>query len=363
MGDAVSQVSLVSFVVIAYNEAGQIVSAITSITALEGLGAYEVIVVDDGSRDETAQIVADIAQHDQHIRLIRCRGNHGRGYARRKGVGAAHGEFVATIDADIILPSDWLLRARAAIRDHDAVGGTAVPDGDVAYIYRRFGLAPRIVGHTTAVTGSNALYRHEIFDEVNFDPALREGEDVALNVALKRSGLSAVTVPGLVATHQEKKGLGASLRSLFNTGRGATRQLVAYRMIRQPDVVTCAFISTVGLGLSAVARGHRIAGAGIPAGFLLVTSIAHVRSGFDIARSRRFQVVLAVATDCGMLMAYFAGRIAGLTSPATWSRPGRPGEPDQAAARGHDAGECLPTRARVAGRGPGHRPGFGKARR
>ena len=61
------------------------------------------------------------------------------------------------------------------------------------------GLVPRVVrGGTATVAGSNGLYRREVFDLVDFDPALREGEDSALNHAMERQGLSSVTVPGLL---------------------------------------------------------------------------------------------------------------------------------------------------------------------
>ena len=128
---------------------------------------------------------------------------------------------------------------------HDAVGGTAVPDGDVAYLYRRFGLTPRVRAHTTTVAGGNGLYRREVFASVRFDPALREGEDVALNHAIERHGLSCATVPGLIVEHRENKTWGESLRWMFDSGRGATRQLLAYRQVRQPDLAAAAFGAAV----------------------------------------------------------------------------------------------------------------------
>ena len=66
--------TFVSFVIIAYNEEANIACTIASICALEELGHYEVIVVDDGSRDKTARIVADIADGDPRVRLIAFRG-------------------------------------------------------------------------------------------------------------------------------------------------------------------------------------------------------------------------------------------------------------------------------------------------
>jgi GT2 family glycosyltransferase len=310
--------TFVSFVVIAYNEAANIARALGAIAELDDLGDHEIIVVDDGSSDGTAQVVADIAARDPWVRLIELPENRGRGYARCTGVAAACGGLIAMVDADITLPADWLARARAALADHDAVGGIAVPDGDVAYIHRRFRLEPRVVRGSTSVTGNNGLYRRAVFEEVGFDPALREGEDVALNHAMRRRGLSSATVPGLLVRHKESKTLATSLRWLFDSGRGATRQLLTYRQVRQPDLVAGAFVGAAALGMSLTARRHRLAGSAIPVSFVLAASVQHVRSRFETPVGRWTRVAPAVAVDAAMLTAYFAGRLAGLATPTSW---------------------------------------------
>ncbi len=304
----------VSFVVIAYNEAANIARTLAAIARLEGLGDYEVIVVDDGSSDGTAQIVADVATQNPCVHPIRLAENHGRGYARNRGIAAARSDLIAMVDADIILPTDWLIRAQKAIVNHDAVGGIAVPDGDVAYIAKRFRLMPRVVCGSTAVTGNNGLYRRKVFDAVGFDPALREGEDVALNYALKSKGLSAVTVPGLLVRHEEDKRLGTSVKWLFETGQGATRQLLTYREVRQPDVVAGAYVGAVGLGAFLARRNHGFLGAATAVGFVAVASAQHVRSRFETPPSQWSRVAAATAVDSIMLTAYFAGRLVGLTA-------------------------------------------------
>jgi hypothetical protein len=306
--------TFVSFIVIAYNESANIARAIAAITALEDLGEHEIVVVNDGSRDNTAQIVANIATQNPCVQLVDLAENRGRGYARSVGISAARGGLIATVDADIILPPNWLACTRAALLDHDAVGGIAVPDGDVAYICKRFQLVPRVVRATTTVTGNNGLYRRTVFDVASFDPALREGEDSALNYAMDRQGLSSVTVPGLLVQHQENKTLGTSLRFMFDVGRGATRQLVTYRDVRQPDLAAGAFVGAVTLGLFAAAREHRLLGAAIPVGFVLAASAQHVRSRFETPRSHWHRVGPAIAVDGAMLTAYFAGRLFGLTA-------------------------------------------------
>lgn len=305
---------MISFVVIAYNEAATIGPALASITQLTGVGTHEIIVVNDGSRDGTAEVVAGLAARNPRIRLIDLPANRGRGYARRTGIAAARGGLVATVDADIILPADWLELSRATLAGHDAVGGTAVPDGDVAYLCRRFRLKPRVVGASTTVAGSNGLYRRGVFDVVGFDGTLREGEDSALNQAMSQLGLSSATVPGLLVRHQESKSFGTSLRWLFETGQGATRQLFTYRQVRQPDLAAGAFAASLAAGLLTAATRRPVLGVAIPAGFVLAASAQHVRSRFHTPRPDWLRVAPAVAADAALLTAYFAGRLAGLAA-------------------------------------------------
>lgn len=303
-----------SFVVIAYNEAASIARTMAAITDLEAVGEYELIVVDDGSRDSTVQIVRDLAAQDRCIRLIELKENRGRGYARNTGIQAARGELIAMVDADIVLPANWLIRTRQALLHHHAAGGIAIPDGDVAYLFNRFGLMPRIVRPTTTVTGNNGLYRREVFDVANFDPSLREGEDSALNHAMDHQGLSFVTIPDLFVRHEESKTFGTSLRWMFDTGRGATRQLLTYHEVRQPDLAVGAFACAAALGSFLAMREHQLIGAALPVGFVLAASVQHVRSRFETPLSHWSKVAPAVAVDSAMLAAYFAGRLAGLTA-------------------------------------------------
>lgn len=318
-GHVVPDQTLISFIVIAHNEEANIAQTIDSIAELKDLGSHEIIVVDDGSSDSTARIVSELITRNPNVRLIKLARNHGRGYARRTGVAAAHGELIAMIDADIVLPPNWLTCTRAALDSHDAVGGIAVPDGDVAYIYKRFGLVPRGIRNTANVTGSNGLYRRSIFDVANFDPALRDGEDSALNHEMDRLGLSSKTVPGLLVRHEENKTLAASLRWLFDIGRGATRQLVTYREVRQPDLVTGVFVGSAVAGLVLALGKHRAVGAAVPMVIVVVSGVQHVRSRFETPWSQWVQVAPAIAVDSAHLAAYFAGRLAGVT--ALWRRP------------------------------------------
>ncbi len=65
-----------------------------------GRAEVELLVVDDGSTDGTAAVADRVAATDQRVRVLRTASNHGKGYAVRAGIRAAHGELVVFTDAD-----------------------------------------------------------------------------------------------------------------------------------------------------------------------------------------------------------------------------------------------------------------------
>jgi glycosyltransferase involved in cell wall biosynthesis len=303
---------MISFVVIAYNEEENIASTLHAIMALDELGRHEIVVVDDGSTDKTAEIVRAIAAQNPSVRLTALERNYGRGFARWRGISAARGSLLATVDADIALSSEWLIRTREALQNHDAVGGTAVPDADASYVYKHFHLSPRLVGHTNVVSGSNALYRRSVFDLVQFEPSLRDGEDSVLNHDMMSAGLSCVTVPDLIVRHEENKSFRNSLKWLFTVGRGATRQLFSLRKIRVPDLAAFAFVCAIIAGIFIAIEASPLLGAALPVAFVLVASIEHIRSRFYTPRNRWASILLAIVVNGVLLTAYFLGRIVGL---------------------------------------------------
>jgi dolichyl-phosphate beta-glucosyltransferase len=114
--DTSSTTPELSIVVPAYNEAGAIGSCLQELQAhLNGLGvSWEVVVVDDGSSDGTAAIVAQHAKRDPRIRLIPG-GHAGKGKAIRRGALEARGAWRFMADADLAMPLDNLERVLGAV--------------------------------------------------------------------------------------------------------------------------------------------------------------------------------------------------------------------------------------------------------
>jgi glycosyltransferase involved in cell wall biosynthesis len=106
----------VSVVIPAYNRAGVISRAIKS-TLAQSHKSLDVIVVDDGSTDDTAEIVRSFQENDTRIRYLRHSSNKGAQAARNTGARAATGTWIAFLDSDdYFLPASIERRLEIAQR-------------------------------------------------------------------------------------------------------------------------------------------------------------------------------------------------------------------------------------------------------
>jgi dolichyl-phosphate beta-glucosyltransferase len=108
----------ISIVIPAYNEESRIAPTLTRIHSYfrdKGSG-FEIIVVDDGSSDNTALVVKDLSERLGEIRLIRLSDNAGKGGAIKSGVGSAGGALVLTCDADLSTPIEEVEKLSAFLQ-------------------------------------------------------------------------------------------------------------------------------------------------------------------------------------------------------------------------------------------------------
>lgn len=91
----------ISFIIPAYNASGTIVRTLDSIGfAVEGKASYEVIVVDDCSKDNTCEVIEQYIKNHPQVKLLRQPQNHRQGAARNRGLSVAKGEYVMFVDSD-----------------------------------------------------------------------------------------------------------------------------------------------------------------------------------------------------------------------------------------------------------------------
>jgi dolichol-phosphate mannosyltransferase len=143
---------------------------------LDGLGIpYEVLVVDDGSRDKTAALVTDATAGWPQLRLVRLLRNSGHQAALSAGFRRARGEYLVTIDADLQDPPEVIadLLATARDKDVDVVYGVrsdrssdSWPKRTTARMYYR--LMCRLVGKEIPFdAGDFRLVSRRVVDAVN----------------------------------------------------------------------------------------------------------------------------------------------------------------------------------------------------
>ena len=130
-----------SVVIPAFNEARRLPRYLEEVLAcFDGRGEpYEVIVVDDGSTDDTAATVRNLARQHASLSLLALPRNHGKGAAVRAGMLAARGEYRLFTDADGATPIGELKRLEPvfAVGASVVIGSRVLVDPAVSVVARR----------------------------------------------------------------------------------------------------------------------------------------------------------------------------------------------------------------------------------
>jgi O-antigen biosynthesis protein len=214
----------VSVVICAYNAARTLEDNLASLTRLD-YPNYEVIVVDDGSSDATAEIASRYP-----FRLISVP-NAGLSAARNLGLHAASGEIVAYTDADTRVDQHWLSHLVQPFIESRAVGvggPNVVPpeDGWIAQCVARSPGGPVHVMLDNAeaehIPGCNMAFRKRALEAVGgFDPTyVKAGDDVDICWRLQEHGHSLGFAPGAVVWHHHRDSLKAYWKQQVGYGEG-----------------------------------------------------------------------------------------------------------------------------------------------
>lgn len=184
----------ISVIVPVYNAASTLEYTVGSILSPSFFGSCELILVDDGSTDGSAELCDRLAGIDKNIKVIHKK-NGGVSSARNEGMAAASGKFITFVDSDDLLPKDCIETWLRAISDCDAdifVGGyrSSVASSSVLApvedrLYAREELGQFIEDNLTD-NGSylrpvwGKLFRKSLIDnaELKYENGLHYGEDV-----------------------------------------------------------------------------------------------------------------------------------------------------------------------------------------
>jgi len=186
----------------------------------------EIVIVDDGSVDDSMRIVERFAtQH--HVRVLRGPGR-GAAAALNVGVAAASCELIAQIDQDVEVLSGWAMAALAGFDGPRvaAVQGCYVPDPNAALLARVMALDlvqryEHIEGATTHVCTGNTIYRRSALLAVGlFDETLGYGYDNDMSYRLLDAGWELRMAPDARSLHHWRQGVVEHLRQQYGFGYG-----------------------------------------------------------------------------------------------------------------------------------------------
>jgi hypothetical protein len=212
----------VSVVVCAYNAAATLDECLDALLRLN-YPDYEVVVVDDGSTDRTAEVLAGFPA----VRVIR-QENRGLAAARNAGLAAATGEVVAYTDADCAADPDWLMLLVGRLTDAKAAGAggpnLSPDDGWLAACVAAAPGQPHEMlepdGGAEHLPGCNMAFWRDDLEEIGgFDPRFRTaGDDVDVCWRLLDAGRRLAFAPAAVVWHHRRPSPRAYLRQQAGYG-------------------------------------------------------------------------------------------------------------------------------------------------
>jgi len=236
-------------------------------------GDYEIIPVNDGSTDNTLEVLNKISKEDQKIRIVSYSKNIGRGMALRKGFKESSGEIIVSIDADLSYDPHYILDLVGALRDEQDIdfvlASPYMPGGSVINVpFSRLWISKlgnRILRYAMpnriyTSTGIFRAYRRKVLDSLEFES---DGKEIHLEILSKALALGyrVKEIPAILTSRKRGK-------SKFKLKKTATSHLI-FSAFEKPMIIF-GFIGLLTLAI----------------GFLIGVYIAYLRFSGDLTPGR-----------------------------------------------------------------------------
>jgi biofilm PGA synthesis N-glycosyltransferase PgaC len=190
----------VSILIPCYNEEAQVQETIEYLLK-QKYPEYEIVAINDGSRDRTLTILENLAEQHDRLRVINLASNQGKAMALRSGALLAKYEFLVCIDGDALLAPEaltWLMRhfsestvgavtGNPRIRTRSTVLGK-VQVGEFSAIIGLIKRAQRLYGRIFTVSGVIAAFRRSALHQVGYWSNDMVTEDIDISWKLQLSG-------------------------------------------------------------------------------------------------------------------------------------------------------------------------------
>ncbi|MGH7029227.1 MAG: glycosyltransferase family 2 protein [Stellaceae bacterium] len=228
---------LVSIVICTRNRARQLRPCLDAIARVRSNLPWELVIVDNGSTDDTAKVIADFARQATFPVVPAVEPVAGLGRARNVGWRAARGEFIAFTDDDCYVGEDFVDQAAAlfSVAEIGYGGGRLTlfdpSDHPVALNLKttRQLIPPHSYVEAGLISGANMVFRRVVLEQIGgFDPIFGPGgkyvcDDVDAQARASFAGWVGVFEPALTVAHHHGRDATAArkLNRTYGVGRGA----------------------------------------------------------------------------------------------------------------------------------------------
>ena len=207
---------------------------------------FEIIVVDDGSRDDTPSVCNTLRGKLPNLKYISTGSNHGLAHARNAGIKVASGKYILFTDDDCIPAADWVERLSAALdRESIVAGAVASPINNYVKLCHNISqfhafMPGRRSGTTSFIAGANMGFRRSVLEELSgFQESLRTAQDMEFVLRARLKGYKIFFTSDAIVVHDPERTTLASISTYATQHAAATISLRnRYRsLLRTPFIL------------------------------------------------------------------------------------------------------------------------------
>jgi glycosyltransferase involved in cell wall biosynthesis len=299
---------MISFIVPTYNSEKTLGKCLESIMSQRC--AKEVIVVDGGSSDGTVKIATK-----HNVKLLADAGGK-ISTARNAGLKAASGEYIAFVDSDVVLPSDWCKKCLLFLKKDAKIAGVGGPgiSPDKSIVSESlnsllYGKSPEEQKVVDSIATMDAMYSMDAIQDQLFDEGLETGEDPEFNMRLLKKGYNLFFSKKLWVFHYHPIGIVGMMKKWYNYGKNYPDMCSRHeefrnreyylRLMYMPLLIAFAALSLWNVNFALLALAQ-----------VLLVYLAYVKKGIEIGVGARTPVFSGI--HALKQLAQLAGNLAGV---------------------------------------------------
>jgi glycosyltransferase involved in cell wall biosynthesis len=244
--------AFVSIIICTYNRAALLKRTLKSLSCQTLKPEdFEVIVVDDGSRDSTAEVCETLSHGMPNLKYISTGRNRGTGCAANVGVQSSKGDYLIFTDDDCIARNDWAESMRAALAKYPLIAGTvASPTSSFIKLCHNISefhpfMPGRKAGTVDFIAGANMGFRRSLYEELKGFPDQKViSPDMYFILKARQEGHQIYFVPEAVITHDHNR---TGLIDIFRYAADHASETILLRnryrlLLRTPFILRSPFL-------------------------------------------------------------------------------------------------------------------------